>query len=73
MLWKSLTMPLTLSQREKKTGSECAMTAQTSLMTTQGGTMGQVTEKETGPHRSEQYSQSKYRPKLQENTPHSEL
>ena len=44
-----LTMPSTLSQREKKTGSKCATMAQTSLMTTQGETVAQVTEKETRP------------------------
>ena len=47
VLWKSWTMLLTPSRREKKTGSECAMMAQTSLMTRQGGTVAQVTEKET--------------------------
>ena len=42
-------MPSTLFQREKKTGSKCATMARTSLMTTQGGTMAQVTGKQTRP------------------------
>ena len=30
-------------------------------------------KKKPGPHRPQQHSQSKYRPKLQQNTPHGEL
>ena len=41
-----------LFQREKKTGSKCAMMAQTSLMTTQGGTVAQLTGKETRPRQA---------------------
>ena len=49
MSWKSWTMPSTLFQKEKKTGSKYATMAKTSLMTTQGGTVAQVTGKQTRP------------------------